>query len=477
MKHYTTLLASLCITSTLFGAVATDEKIDKLTQEVQELKKELSALKEQQQNDIDDLYDFTESVETRILEDKIKFSLGLKFGDDFITKHYLNGVTVHSNNLLNTKFMLGMYAKITEDLNFHGRLSMYKYWGSSRVHSYSYFDNMQGRVPSSSGLYVERAYINWFIVQDAMIPVALTIGRQPSSDGPSHQFKDNLQRKATYSALLYDGAADGAVLTLNLSKVLLDKTYMRLGYSKGFGYVNSDQYVGNAYIGASNSDIKDTNLYGVFFDTALPNVENSLVQLSYSRMNDIIANPLDINYTNNQNIGDMDLFGVMVEVSDFQESGLDLFAHYGYNKSHPNGATYVDPAGNVVGLLGDGTQSKSGSAYWLGGRYALDKQGQYRIGFEYNHGSQNWVSLTQGAYDLYNKLATRGDVYETYISYIPNRYLNFRLGYLDINYKYRGSGWFIGDATPLDVAASSSSNTQCIVDKLHAIYLKMNVNY
>jgi len=468
------LLFFLC-TSVVFASNETptiqtlEKQIQELQKEIKTLQKGHQSLHKQTQDNYNELYDFTESVETKVLEDKMKFSLGLKFGDDFIDKTYADGTHIHSNNMLTTKFMLGLHADITQNLKFHGRLSMYKYWGSSLTHPYSYYDNMQGRVPSNSALYVERAYIDYFFFQDTSLPMALTIGRQPSTDGPSHQFKENLTRKATYSALLYDGVADGAVLTCNLSKLFhYNKTYLRFGYSKGFGYVNSDTYVGNAYIGASNDDIKDTNVYGIFFDTTLANMPNSLIQISYSQMKDIIANPLDTNYTNNKNIGDMQLFGAMLEVTNFQEKNIDFFIHYGYNKSDPNTQTYQDPNGNNLDLLGDGTEAKSGYAYWIGGRYGFGEKAHYKIGYEYNHGSKNWVSLTQGSYDLYNKLSTRGDTSEVYGMYVANRYLNFRLGYINIKYDYTGSGWFIGEGR---------KPTGQDLEKLQAVYLKMNMAY
>ena len=468
---------------TLLFAQSNSDKIEAMQQSVIKLQKEIQSLKkvqnedlEQNKNDFDELYDFTENVETKVLEDKLKFGLWLKFGDDCIEKKYTNNEKVNNSNLLTTKLMLNLKADVTKSIKFYGRLSMYKYWGSSAVHPYSYYDNMQGRVPSDSGLYVERAYMDWFFLQDSILPMALTIGRQPSTDGPSHQFKDNVSRKATYSALLYDGVADGAVVTFNLSKLFsYSKTYLRFGYSKGFGYVNSETMTGNAFIGASNSDIQDTNVYGVFFDTTFFNIPNSLVQVSFSKMKDIIANPLDTNYSNNDNIGDMDLAGVAIELSNINNLNLDLFAHYGYNKSHPNNNRYTiaTPNGEFkLGLLGEGDtiNSQSGSSLWVGGRYGLGGKQQYKVGFEYNHGSRHWVSLTQGGYDLYNKLSTRGDAYEGYLMYVHNRNLNFRLGYLAIDYKYNGSGWFVGAGESV-----SSDSTTKKLDTLAAVYLKMNL--
>jgi hypothetical protein len=449
--------------------------IEELMKEVQELKHEVQKLKKTQKENkeyIEDVEEFTENTETRILEDKLKFGLGFKTNLDNFSKKYANGKNVHSTNIWSNKLMLNAKANITDDMRFNARLSMYKYWGSSYTHPYSSYDNMQGRVPADSSIYVERAYLDWFFNKDGKMPMALTIGRQPSSDGPSHQFKDNTTRKATYSALLYDGAADGAVFTFNLSKLLDYKgTYLRFGYAKGFGYSESANGIGNAYVGASNSDLEDTNIYGVFFDTTLPNIKKSLVQFSYSKMKDIIANPLDSNVSMNSNIGDMDMFGAMVEVTNLNDIYLDMFLHYGYIKTHPNSNTYA----NYGGLLNNNgsTQSKSGSAIWVGTRYGMGEKGQYKIGLEYNHGTQNWINLTQGSFDVYNKLATRGDAYEAYLMYVINRYANIRLGYVELDYKYGRSGWFVGESKPID----SVDNPDTEIKKLKSIYLKMNVNF
>ncbi len=464
----------LLFSGTLLLHANEKEEIKALKQEVEGLKKELKTLKNTQDQNYNELYDYTESVETRVLENKIKFGLGLRFNMDNFDKKYANGEKVKNTNVLSTKVMFKTRADITQNLKFHGRLSMYKYWGSAYEHPYSYYDNMQGRVPSDSSLYVERAYLDWFFLQDSSLPMALTIGRQPSSDGPSHQFKENIKRKATYSALLYDGVADGAVLTLNFSKLLhYPKTYLRFGYAKGFGYINTDNYVGNPYVGASNSDIKDTNVYGVFLDTTLPGIKHSLVQVSYSKLKDIIANPLDVNYSNNKNIGDMDLLGAMVEVQNLYDTHLDFFAQFGYNKTHPNSNRY-EVQNYPLGLLctGDACKSQSGYAYWLGGRYGFGKNAKYKIGFEYNHGSKNWINLTQGSFDLYNKLATRGNGYEGYLMYVVNRYLNFRAGYVLLDYDYTRSGWYVSQPMHVDDAHTTQE-----LKKLRSPYLKMTLNY
>ena len=471
------LLSLITVTLSLSASSAENTALLRsLTQEVKFLKQEVVTLKKSQTQNtqsIDDVYENIDSVEARSLQDKINFGLGFKTNIDNFSKTYADGHKVSSNNVWSNKLMLNMKADITENMNFYGRLSMYKYWGSSYIHPYTYYDNMQGRVPADSALYVERAYLNWFLFKETLLPIAFTIGRQPSSDGPSNQFKDNTVRKGTYSALLYDGAADGIVLTADISKIIkLPKSYLRFGYAKGFGYSETSQNVGNAFIGASNNDIKDTDVAGVFLDTTLPYMQNSLIQVSYSKMMNIVANPLDKNSSTNKNIGDVDLYGAMIELSNIKNTHLDFFAQYGHSHATPNSNSYLN-YGGLLGDAGDRT-SKDGDSFWIGSRYGFGEKQKYKLGLEYNQGSQNWINLTQGSFDIYNKLATRGDAFEAYMMYAINRYANLRLGYVNIDYKYTRSGWFVGKSESIN---SSSVNAQNTLDSLASVYLKMSVYF
>ena len=475
MKHNILFFLFLVLSLNAFDKTE-QETVDKLLKEVTSLKNEITTLKKNQKENaeaIEDSIDYTEEIEANSFKDKIDFGLTFKTNLDNFNKKYADGRSVASNNIWSNKLMINMKADISKNMNFYSRLSMYKYWGSSNIHPYSYYDNMQGRVPSNSALYVERAYINWFFYQDSLLPMALTIGRQPSTDGPSNQFKDNSTRKGTYSALLYDGAADGLVLTTNISKILHNpKSFFRIGYSKGFGYSETSQNVGNAFVGASNNDIEDTNVFGLFLDTTVPTIDNSLIQLSYSKMLNIVANPLDNNTSTNIDIGSVDLYGAMFEFTNLKDSNLDFFTHFGYSIAHPNGNGYLN-YGGLLSQAGD-TSDKSGYSTWVGLRYGLGQEQTYKLGFEYNYGSQNWINLTQGSFDIYNKLSTRGNAYEAYFMYVINRYSNLRLGYINIDYNYTRSGWYVGESQKI---TSSMENAEDTLDSLNSIYLKMSVNF
>ena len=460
------LIASMVSVS--LNAAISQKVIDKINS----LESQINELKDSQLDINDELEERIDEVETSTMTDKIKFGLEFRTRVDNFDSKTANGTTGSDNNIWSNRLRLNMKSKITDDMKFSGRLSMYKNWADSNINNFSGMDPMQARRPSDSGVFVERAYVDWTVLSGS-VPVVLTIGRQPSSDGPSHQFKDNTVRKATYSALSFDGAADGLVATVNLQKVTeVNGMALRVGYGKGYQDQSAQSYVGNP------NGIKDSNVLGVFFDTGL-GVNGSLMQLSAVQATDMVSNvPGD-----NKNIGDMTLYTAMLEFTNIKNSGLDLFAHYAISQAKPNGET-SNYNGMNVGLLQTnmmggttvGTESIDGSAYWVGARYALPIEAMKnpRIGVEYNYGDENWFSFTQGSNDLSNKLATRGTALEVYYIQPINRYAHIRLGAQMIDNEYTGSGYQIGSPMKIaDVGAMAPNE----IDTLDNFYLLFNVAY
>ncbi len=463
-------------TFSLSSLLANEVDIQTRLQTLEMTNKKQAELIESLQQQLDDLDDKVDGVETRTLMDKIDFHLGFRVKMNNFDKKMADGSKISSYNLWSTKFMLGMSADITEKMKFHGRLSMYKYWADSTKHIYSEYDNMQGRVPSDSSVYLERAYIDWYF--DVGVPSALTIGRQPSADGPSHQYKENTTRKSTYSALVFDGASDGIVYTADISKLTnIDDARLRFAYGKGFQKDETRVGVRNAFIGSQNDQLKDTNVYGAFFESHISTLSQSLFQMGYVHMGDVIANAMDTKPEHNKNLGDIDFIGMMVQATNIKDKGIDLFAHMGMSLSKPSRKIY-SYNGQNFGLLKDtleDTTDKNGYAFWLGGRYTLENLHQSKIGFEYNRGTKYWVTATQGSYDVYNKLATRGSAYELYGIYPINRYSFIKLGAVYIDYDYTDSGWY--QKKPHKIADLSPTQQSSVVDTLQSIYLQFSVRF
>lgn len=457
------IILSTALVSTLFAmnltAGSTEDRITAL-------EKEIKALKSTSQ-DVNEISDRLEAVETRTIVDRISLGLGMRVEMNNVKTTYANGTSpANEDPIFRTKFNINMKSDIADNLKFNGRLSSYKNWGDSNYNQMGMaeMDSKQGRTPdNSSALYVERAYLDWSLNKGSEYPLTLTVGRQPSSDGPSYQIKEGTTRKGTYDALAFDGAADGVVLTSNLDKLLPGTTSLRFAY----GTPNN----GSSY----NSNMKDTKVSGVFLDKTCSLISSDhLIQIYAVNAKDLMANPAA--GTNDLNVGDLGLYGAMFEVQNV--AGFDFFAHYAHSAAKPNGKYMpydMDGNGSVsagegMGLLstnGMGYEDKAGSAIWLGTQYSM---GDWAVGGEYNKGSKNWFSFTFAPNDPMNKLATRGTATEVYVSKKINKYANVRVGHVAIDYDYTGSGSWL--AAPM--AITSAFGTGAVKEATNT-YLTLNV--
>ena len=468
-------IAIICVgilaASSQLLAISNDEllkRLEQLESEVGGLKK---SIKGEMQKEIGSIENRMDSIETSVLLNKINWGLGLKNRVDFYDTKKVDGSKSHNGNVWTTKLHLNMDSQITDDMKFTGRLAMYKYWSGNtaigNANQMAAYDPMQGRTPADSSIFVERAYLDYVLNKDSLVPVTVTLGRQPSSDGPSHQFKDNTVRKSTYSALGFDGAADGIVATADFEKATgIENAAVRLAYGKGYQAYNTSgsltQYVDK------NTDVKDALFYAMFIDGAIPAIKGSLLQFGYVKAMDVTG------MAGGANLGSIDLFGLMAEFTNIADTGLDLFAHYGISKTHSNG-NFVNVNGTNYGLLsaqpmGDLGVDRTGNAFWIGGRYALPFSFKGKIGYEYNRGSQYWTSFTSAANDLTNKLAVRGNAHEVYYIQPLNRYAHLRAGAQFIKYDYAGSGFHLG--TPVKLGDAGTARE---IQNLTNYYLMFNL--
>ncbi|MDA8164623.1 MAG: DUF3373 family protein [Desulfobacteraceae bacterium] len=415
--------------------------------------------------DVASIYDTLDKVETKTLKDRLNLGAELRTRMDFYNvDNYLdpiNGVrSDHNDNAWTNRFRLNMDAEVAENLQFHGRLAVYKNWADNQS-PLILSDPNAAHVPDSTNVKLDRAYIDW-VPSGLPVPVAFTFGRQPSSEGPPFELKENRLRQSTYPALIFDGESDGVVATIGLERYLgIKDSGLRFFYAKGFQ--DDDNFV---TFMDSTANIKDLNVYAAFFEGEVPGLRDSLFVLSYVRGNDFVGGPLvdafntafrarNYNYEDT-NIGNMDLYGAHVQAANLLNSGFDVFLSTGLNESHPNGRTIVD-ANDINNSLGgllsaDGSSDHTGWSVYTGFRYNLPiaSLNMPKIGFEYNHGSEYWFSYTQGSAELFNKLGTRGNVYDLYYLQPFNKYLFLRTGYTLIDYDYTGSGVHLGEPLPTD---------------------------
>jgi len=412
-----------------------------------------------------------------------------EFGDDEMT----------NDTLFTNRFRLNMRVKATENVEFKGRLAMYKTWGTNTLppglttFGYPSFDGTSSREPNDSTLRVDRAFVNWNNIGGQ--PIWFSIGRRPTTDGPAAQVRlghDIDERLATPTAYM-DWPFDGIAVGYAYSNLFgMDNFPGRVRVCYGRGFENSLQYDDTA------SELNDTDFAGVSWDVykkgnRLAYLQSFMVFNAFSfpefddgDLNDAFGGFMMPMYgtADRQNVGD--LVHTSAVYQDKWEN-LNFFVSGGWSRTLPDDDTgmFNDWLGAVGAMQGMGTYSpntddENGYNIWVGTRYDMDDLG-LKLGLEYNYGSKYWLGMTPGHDDMYSaKLGTRGDVYEAYLIWdLPtgeaiSKYAKtfIRLGYQHYEYDYSGgTDWNI---KPYDLDKSEGDQYGMFVptlEKADQVYL------
>jgi hypothetical protein len=376
---------------------------------------------------------------------------------------------VQSDSLYTNRFGLNLKAKATADVTVTARLLMYKIAGAqddralqSGSTAYSLdragvFDGTLGHIPGDSKLLVDRAYATWNNIGGQ--PIWFSIGRRPSTGGaPSHLRQDLPEPGVSgVPAILVDYAFDG--VSLGWAPVIdaLPGASAKFCYGRGFqdAIENSD----------SGNGLDSTDMIGI--DLVAYETDRFRAQFQYNRGMDIfdaptlLSGPFPLEPATN--IGDIDWVSLdfMGMVKKAGPGNLNWFLSGALSQTHPNGKT-LKFAGldSGYGLLFTGVpEDTDGWAVYAGGRYDV-LSSRTKIGFEYNHGSKDWITFTPAADDLWtSKLGVRGDVYEMYLirelslkpisSYTSKAF--FKFGYQYYSFDYTGSNSWLGAPLSIDV--------------------------
>ena len=437
--------------------------------------------------DISEIYDTLDKVETRSLRDRINLGAEVRTRmDNYRVKNYqpvfygfyngdptnpagyywygptgvaqinpgpgVPGTVVQkigderNDSNFSSRFRVNMEADVYKSIKFSARLALQKNWADS-VGAFSTDNNRSHTASGDTNLKVDRFYIDW--TPKFVVPLSISFGRLPTSDGPPQEFKENRKRQSIYPSLIFDGEPDGIVATVGLERYLgMKNAGVRYFYAKGVQY-DADQTSMWYLDSVANDMYRDNVVQALFFETELPGLRDSLMVLSYVPAVDLLMQSPDGKSA--ANVGDVTLYGAHLQLSDLFGSGLDLFGSYGENHNKPSGNT-VSMGGVPMGLMSNSssTAATTGRSWYVGMRYELpvDLLNRPKLGFEYNKGSQYWFSYTPGSSEIYNKLAARGTVYDFYYLQPFNEYLYLRTGYTKIVYDYAGSGMPIG--TPME---------------------------
>ena len=483
MKKFTYRIVLSLIASSFLTSDAADLKNETSYQErIKRLETELSKLKEEvRQNEAEDEEKeaILEKAEMKSILDKIDFTpkLELRFDKLRYENDSIKGETTHiaepsdysgdapapgsllrrSEYIKNFKiaptvyFDLDMSGKINENLSFRGRLSFAKNSQSNqRLCILSRDIKSQS---SASAFDVTLAYFDYTLNKSSTYKSTLTLGILPTFNGTPIQYAQNTPRESMFPALVFDMNSYGLIFTQKI-----DKLYIRAVFAQGYT-------LQNAYYPyqCNRENIDNATIAGIYADTTFNFAKTkALLSLGLNGLFQFKAHPYlgpDVTSANTKTLGDILTTGIGIDLASVASSNFDLFFHTAlsipkgngniqdYKITHyesgkgltKNGKPGFTEANYATGAM----LKKNGYALFGGLKYTYNEY--FDVGLEYNHGSKYWFAATQGAKNMYNKLAIRGDAYEVYTHYNYNANFNTKLGLLWMNENYTGSGWHFGE--------------------------------
>ncbi len=373
---------------------------------------------------------------------------------------------VDNDLLYTTRLRLNMQAQVAKNVNFAGRMSVYKPWGASTsIPAFNgqsntmAMDASEPGVPGSSTVHLERAYFDWNHIND--LPIYMSLGRRPSTQGPPLHYRNDEPRAGTPMGTIIDFQFDGATFGWHVS----DKTTVRACY--GLGY---ESQFGNGSILQRPADrLKDASFFGFNIDAW--NTPELQVQTTVARAFNItdgfngyvimpndpvtgnpMPGPIVTRYSPSANLGDFDLASILVSGVN---GPFDWFVTGSWSKSKPLDEFVTTPFGGLLCDPFEMPEEQTGSMYYLGARYSFDNN-KTKVGFEWNKGSQYWFNFAPAQDDIIApKTSTRGTVIEAYVTHRINPKFVMKLGYINYDYDYSGSGWHLGAPKELKEGADA----------------------
>ena len=367
----------------------------------------------------------------------------------------------NNNDILYTnRVRLKFDAKVSDNVSFSGRMSMYKVFGDStgvqvfngQPNSFN-IDGTTTGVPNSDQVRIDRAYFSWNNIGGSNL--YLSIGRRPSTYGPPMNFRQDEPRGGTPSGSLIDYQFDGITVGYNITDNTVFRVCYGLGYESGFGNGN--------LLKMPQDRLKDVHLIGANLD--LWNTETTLIQATYAHAfnvtdgfnglivltknpltGDPVPAPVIMRYSPSANLGSINLLGGNLTR---RQGPVDLYGSVNYSATRPNGTT--TPFGGLMSDPFETPVDRDGYMVMAGIRYNFANDEATKLGFEYNHGSQYWFNFAHAEDDIVApKTNTRGNVYEAYLTHRINDHFIFKADYIQYDYDYSGSGWHVGAPKKLD---------------------------
>jgi hypothetical protein len=272
---------------------------------------------------------------------------------------------------------------------------------------------------------------------------------------------------------------------------LLPGAYAKFCYGRGFQ---------NSITTTEGNGLRNTDMVGI---NLVPYETDALrAEFQYNRGINIFNSPVMLTGPfagsgPKVDLGDIDWFGLdfLGKVKNAGIGSFNWFVDGALSVTRPNDNLFFPFAGLApntpgVGMLynqGEAKKDKTGWAVYVGGRYDIESTGT-KLGLEYNHGSQDWITFSPAADDMWtSKVGTRGNVYEGYIiqelklkpisSYLSKVF--FKVGYQYYDFDYTGSNNWVGSPVKLSALTASPLNAQMLTPLKTAqdIYATFEVHF
>ncbi|QIW73547.1 outer membrane tyrosine kinase [Campylobacter jejuni] len=454
MKTKFSLILSACLLSSSLFAKNADDEITKLQKQLAQIQAELAEIRKEReaqakQNEavkaeLADLNDRADETEFQAALSKVKF--GLEFSTAVSNTNYkVSGQDYSANNKWMNELHLNMNADINDKTKFYGRLSMAKNW-SQMGWSGSPYDLDAGRNTRSSGpvLYVDRAYLDYYITPEWIA----TIGRQPGTDGPGSNLRNNALRQSTYPALAINALGDAAVITYKPESLQDHKVAIRAAYGKTYQWDEEGKI--RDWMGDQKD--ADANLYYAAVEGELPieGMGDNLIIFNVAHMTDF-ALPIPGSMLLGDddevvNLGNLTLANIHFENYKAFGTNFNWFASLGYSNGSNNEINPLLSAALQGKGYGNGKfNEKDGYAVHVGGRYDFTKA--LKVGYEFFWGSRYWYTMSRPSInDPLNIRMTRGTAHDFYVIYQLDRYQFLRLSYTNIQNIWGNRGLPFGGA-------------------------------
>ncbi|MBC2717700.1 MAG: DUF3373 family protein [Desulfobacteraceae bacterium] len=360
-------------------------------------------------------------------------------------------------------FDLKFSAEPTDEVKFNATLTMYKLWGSwNSPESIGLADFNYSSKPSDSGVKVKRVYVD-YRPEWLGYHVNMTFGRLPTSDGYLTRYRYNRPSQTSYPDLAFNAESDGVALTCYFNN--------QIAKSLNLVYARSEDDTDMYQFKSDPEGLSDIDFYVAQLNSKLPFLDDSLFAIQWLRVDNIRVTGDDIirdliryyeipviDLTFPKELGYVDKLTLQFDKDRIYDWPIDFFASVAWTWSEPNqeqimlngqplNSSTVPPelapyAKYLYLLSPDNQDSHSGWAFYTGLRYNIESE-RFRnpkIGLEYFDGSEYWVGLNIAALDPYQKLNTRGSVWEIYwVQPCVENMLQFRTGYQYIDRDYTES--------------------------------------